>query len=64
MVSKNIWNAFTNVASFMVPEVKAWFSNEKNSIRVQRSSGPELIFTYNREDDWELKTKNFKGGKK
>lgn len=48
-------------------DAKAWYPSnvQKNSIHICMASGQELIFTYNSQNSWELKTKLLRtGGKK
>lgn len=40
----------------IVKEVKAWFPNGKNSIRIRDFEHNEFVFTYNSPKDWKFET--------
>lgn len=36
--------------------IKAWFPNGKNSIRVRQKNEHDFVFTFNNHDDWKFET--------
>jgi hypothetical protein len=67
MSNMGIFQLFKKMFSEFTVDAKAWYPSnvQKNSIRICMASGQELIFTYNSQNSWELKTKLLRtGGKK
>lgn len=67
MSNKDIFQLFKKMFPEFAADAKAWYpsNGQKNSIRICMASGQELIFTYNSQNSWELKTKLLRtGGKK
>lgn len=67
MPNMDIFQLFKKMFPEFAADAKAWYPStvQKNSIRICMKSGQELIFTYNSQNSWELRTKLLRiGGKK
>ena len=56
MSHNNVFEQFKFLLPQYIGYVDTWFPNGKNSIRVRRTHGYELVFTFNGIDDWCLET--------
>lgn len=57
MVHTEVYKAFKNLFPMYAEETLKWFSNGRNSIRLQIPSvDQEMIFTYNTHRDWKFES--------
>lgn len=61
MTHLSILEYFRSMFPLFCKQVKIWFPNGKNSIRVRDNAGFDYVFAYNDKYDWRLETiKSFK----
>lgn len=58
MAHKNILMMFKERFADIALQVREWFPNGKDSIRVRLGNRQEFIFTYHGDKDWCLETVN------
>ena len=58
MGHKDIFNIFSTMFPTFTNNIKVWFPNGKNSIRVRYISSPDCVFTYDNNKNWKLETVN------
>lgn len=56
MVHKKVFQIFSKGFPQYKDVIGVWYPNGKNSIRVVKTSGKEMIFTFNSEKDWKLES--------
>lgn len=56
MTHPEVFKQFTKDFPHYMGMISAWFPNGKNSIRLRRTEGDDVIFTYNSDRDWCLET--------
>lgn len=56
MTHREVFARFKTCFPWYAERVDEWFQNGKNSIRVRKRGGMELIFTFNSDKDWCLES--------
>jgi hypothetical protein len=56
MVHTELIKKFIGVYPITMEEIKCWFPNGKNSIRVRLTIDVDLIFTYHSKKNWKIET--------
>jgi hypothetical protein len=51
-----LFKVFKKVYPITDEEIKCWFTNGKNSVRVRLRIGVDLIFTYDSKKNWKIET--------
>ena len=68
MIHTQVYGFFQTCLPDQAKEVKEYFPNGKNSIRIRKTNGQEFIFSFNGEKTWRFETidqflAGMKGGK-
>lgn len=56
MTHNDVYRHFEKLFPIYRDITDCWFENGMNSIRVRLTSRKELIFSFNKSDDWKLET--------